>query len=140
MWQETYSVITDVPSADLWKIIADVANWSAWDRDIEFTQITGMPQSGAGFVLKPKGAPSVTLMIEEFAPPHRFIDITQFPLAQMRTVHEFIDTSAGTEIRVTVQVRGILGFLWRMIVAQKQVDGLPEQTQRFIQHARQVAA
>jgi Polyketide cyclase / dehydrase and lipid transport len=140
MWQESYRVVTDVPSSSLWRVIADISNWSAWDEDIEFTQITGLPQSGSEFVLKPKGAPAVKLTIEEFVPPHRFIDVTQFPLAQMRTVHEFIDTAGGVEIQVTIQVRGVLGFLWKRIVAQKQIDGLPEQTKRFIQRARQFAA
>jgi ligand-binding SRPBCC domain-containing protein len=139
MWQKVYSVVTDVPSPSLWKVIEDIPNWSVWDEDIEFTQINELPQSGSRFVLKPKGAPAVKLTIEEFVPPHRFIDVTQFPLAQMRTVHEFIDTVAGTEIQVTVQVRGVLGFLWKMIVVQKQVNGLPGQTQRFIQRARQIA-
>ncbi len=139
MWQKTYSVITDVSASSLWKMIADISNWSAWDKDIEFTQVTGLPESGSEFVLKPKGAPAVKLTIEEFVPPHRFIDVTQFPFAQMRTVHKFIDTVAGTEIQVTVQVRGVLGFLWKRIVAQKQVDGLPEQTDRLIQRARQIA-
>jgi Polyketide cyclase / dehydrase and lipid transport len=138
MWQKNYSVVTDVPSSRLWQVIADVANWSAWDDDIEFTQMTGLLESGSGFVLKPKGAPAVKLAIEELLPPHRFTDVTQFPLATMRTIHEFVDTAAGTEIQVTVQVQGILGFLWQRIVAQKQVDGLPEQTQRFIQRARQI--
>jgi hypothetical protein len=140
MWQKSYRVGTDIPSSSLWQVIADISNWSAWDEDIEFTQITGLPQSGSTFVLKPKGAPAVKLTIEEFVPPHRFIDVTQFPLAQMRTVHEFIDTADGAEIQVTIQVQGVLGFLWKRIVAQKQVDGLPEQTQRFIQRARQFAA
>jgi hypothetical protein len=140
MWQKSYRVGTDIPSSSLWQVIADISNWSAWDEDIEFTQITGLPQSGSTFVLKPKGAPAVKLTIEEFVPPHRFIDVTQFPLAQMRTVHEFIDTADGAEIQVTIQVQGVLGFLWKGIVAQKQVDGLPEQTQRFIQRARQFAA
>jgi hypothetical protein len=111
-------------------VIADISNWSAWDEDIEFTQITGLPQSGSDFVLKPKGAPAVKLTT----------DVTQFSLAQMQTVHEFIDTAAGTEIQITIQVRGVLGFLWKRIVTQKQVDGLPEQTQRSIQCARQFAA
>ncbi|PZV18188.1 MAG: polyketide cyclase [Pseudanabaena sp.] len=132
--------MTDVPSSSLWRVLADIPNWSVWDEDIEFTQIAGLPQLGSKFVLKPKGAPSVKLTIEEFVPPHRFIDVTQFPFAQMRTVHEFIDTAAGTEIQVTVQVRGILGFLWQRMIAQKQVDGLPEQILRFIQLAREFAA
>jgi ligand-binding SRPBCC domain-containing protein len=139
MWQKSYSVVTDVPASSLWGVIADISNWSAWDQDIEFTQITGLVQSGSKFVLKPKGAPAVNLTIEEFIPPYRFVDVTQFPLAQMRTVHEFRDTDAGTEIQVTVQLRGVLGFVWRRIVAQKQVDGLPEQTQQFIKRAREVS-
>jgi hypothetical protein len=139
MWQKSYTVATEVPSSRLWAVIADVANWSSWDEEIEFIQIDGLPRSGTEFWLKPKGAPAVKLAIEEFSPPHRFVDVTQFPLAQMRTIHEFSDTPTGTEIQVTVQVWGVLGFLWQKIVAQKQVEGLPGQTQRFIDRASQTA-
>jgi hypothetical protein len=139
MWQKSYTVATEVPSSRLWEVITDVANWSSWDEEIEFTQIDGLPRLGTEFRLKPKSAPAVKLTIEEFSPPHRFVDVTQFPLAHMRTIHEFIDTPAGTEIQVIVQVWGVLGFLWQKIVAQKQVEGLPAQTQKFIDRARQTA-
>jgi Polyketide cyclase / dehydrase and lipid transport len=140
MWQKSYSTTTDVSSSNLWAVISDIANWSTWDAEIEFTRLEGSPSSGSEFILKPKGAPGVMLKIEEFQPPQRFIDVTQFPLAKMRTVHEFIETANGTQIEVTVQVWGVLGFLWTKLVGQKQVDGLPEQTQQFIQRARQIAA
>jgi Polyketide cyclase / dehydrase and lipid transport len=139
MWQKSYTVATEVPSSRLWEVIADVANWSSWDEEIEFIQIDGLPRWGTEFCLKPKGAPAVKLTIEEFSPPHRFVDVTQFPLAQMRTIHEFRDTSTGTEIKVTVQVWGVLGFLWQKIVAQKQVEGLSAQTQKFIDRACKTA-
>lgn len=139
MWQKSYSTVTDVPSAQLWAIVADIPNWAAWHEDIESTQIAGLPQPGAEFLLKAKAAPVVNLIIEEFAPPHRFVDLTQFPLAQMRTIHEFRDTATGAEIKITVQVWGIFGWLWRKIVGQGIVDGLPVQTQLFIERARQIA-
>jgi hypothetical protein len=138
MWQQQYSTLTDLPSVQLWAAISDVANWAVWHEEIEFTQIEGSIVSGCEFLLKPKGAPAVNLKVEELVPPKRFVDVTQFPLAQMRTIHEFIDTPAGTEIQITVQVWGILGLLWQKIVGQQQVDGLPNQTQRFIQYARQL--
>jgi hypothetical protein len=138
MWQKSYSTVTDVPSAQLWAVVADISNWAAWHEDIESTQITGLPQPGAEFQLKAKAAPVVKLIIEKFAPPHRFVDLTQFPLAQMRTIHEFSETATGTEIKITVQVWGILGWLWRKIVAQGIVDGLAIQTQLFIERARNI--
>jgi hypothetical protein len=140
MWQKSYSTATDLQSSELWMVISNISNWAAWDNDIEFTQIIGEPQLGSKFILKPQGAPPVELIIAEFNPPHKFVDVTQFPLAKMRTIHEFIDTPNGTEILVTIQVWGILGFLWQKIVGHKQVNGLPEQTKKFIHHARQISA
>lgn len=135
MWQQRYTTLSEISASGLWQAIADVSSWSDWDDEIEWVRIAGSPQAGAEFVLKPKGAPDVKLTIEEFKPPHRFVDVTQFPLAQMRTIHEFVETSQATEIRITIQVWGILGFLWKWIVGQKQADGLPAQTQRFIHYA-----
>ncbi len=138
MWQQQFSTTTTIPKEKIWKVISDIENWHKWDDEIEYTKLNGEAKAGTNFVLKPKGAPKVTLTIEEFSPSSRFVDLTHFPLAKMRTIHELAETSSGTNINVTIQVYGLLGFLWRKIVAEKQVKGLPEQTRHLLEVAQNV--
>lgn len=42
MWSKTYSVITkEVSKEQMWKLFADVNNWSSWDKSVEFAQLEG---------------------------------------------------------------------------------------------------
>ena len=54
----------------------------------------------------------------------------------MRTIHEFLPTATGTQITVTIQIYGVLGFLWRKVIGEKQAVGLPTQTAHFIAKAK----
>ncbi len=102
MWQQQFSTTTTLPKEKIWKVLSDIENWHKWDDEIEYTKLNGEAKAGTNFVLKPKGAPKVTLTIEEFSPSSRFVDLTNFPLAKMRTIHELVETSSGTSINVTI--------------------------------------
>lgn len=65
-----------------------------------------------------------------------FLDVTKFPLAKMYDEHTFEQTPQGLKITNTITVKGILGFLWRKIVAQKIVDNLPTDMQIQINTAK----
>lgn len=136
MWQGQYETTTDVPAAALCKAIADVNNWSKWDSDLEFAKLDQPPGKGTAFVLKPKGGPKISMSIEEFVPSTRFVDISHLPLGKMRTVHEFVPANGKTAVKILIQVWGPLGFLWRRVVAEKQVKGAESQTASFINYAR----
>ena len=64
-----------------------------------------------------------------------FLDVTKFPLAKMFDNHTFEETPQGLKITNTISVTGVLGFLWRKIVAQKIVDSLPNDMQTQIKSA-----
>lgn len=64
-----------------------------------------------------------------------FLDVTKFPLAKMFDNHTFEETPQGLKITNTISVTGVLGFLWRKIVAQKIVDSLPNDMQTQIKAA-----
>ena len=64
-----------------------------------------------------------------------FLDVTKFPLAKMYDEHSFDETPQGLKITNTITVKGILGFLWVKIVAQKIADALPNDMQQQIKSA-----
>jgi Polyketide cyclase / dehydrase and lipid transport len=126
MWQKSYSITTKQATCEqLWKLFSDVNNWISWDKGIEFAKLEGKFEKGNYFRFQPKGGPKLKLKIIEAIPNKSFTDCTTFPLAKMYGEHLFENTPNGVKVTTTMRVEGVLGFLWRKIVAQKIVDGLP---------------
>lgn len=121
-------------------MISDIPNWNKWDDELEYTQIDGNAAKGSKFILKPKGSPKVSMSIEDFVPPFRFVDLSHLPLGKMRTTHEFTQNGSKTEINITMEIWGPLGFLWRKVIGKKQAQGAASQTESFIRRARELKA
>lgn len=132
----TYETTTATPAGKLYRAITAISRWSEWDPEIEATSHDGVVKPSARFTLKPKGGPLVKLAILEAKEPSRFVDVAFLPLARMRTSHVFTPTVEGTRIAVTIEIGGVLGFLWDRIVARGQAAGAEEQTRRFIAFAQ----
>lgn len=136
MWTKSHSIVTkEVTKEQMWKLFADVNNWHTWDNGIEFAKMEGKFEKGNHFILRPKGGPSVKVKLLETIENQHFIDVTHFPLAKMFDDHLFEETTDGLRITNTITVKGFLGFLWIKIVAQKIVDGLPNDMQDQIKAA-----
>jgi hypothetical protein len=136
MWTKSHSTVTkEVTKEQMWKLFADVNNWQTWDSGIEFAKIEGKFEKGNHFMFQPKGGPKLKIEILEAIENKQFTDLTKFPLAKMYGDHTFEETPNGLKITTTMTVKGILGFLWVKIVAQKIVDGLPTDMQDQIKAA-----
>jgi len=137
MWTKSHSIVTnDVTKEQMWKLFTDVNNWHTWDEGIEFAKLEGEFEKGNFFTLRPKGGPNVKVELLETIENKMFLDVTKFPLAKMYDEHTFEETPQGLKITNTITVTGILGFLWRKIVAQKIVDALPADMQQQIKSAK----
>jgi hypothetical protein len=86
-------------------------------------------------MFQPKGGPKLKIGIVEATENKSFTDFTKFPLAKMYGEHTFEETPNGLKLTTTMKVAGVLGFVWRKIVAQKIVDGLPTDMQDQIKAA-----
>ena len=136
MWTKSHSIVTkEVTKEQMWKLFADVNNWHTWDEGIEFAKMEGEFEKGNFFTLRPKGGPNVKVELLETVENKSFLDVTKFPLAKMFDNHTFEETPEGLKITNTISVTGVLGFLWRKIVAQKIVDSLPNDMQTQIKAA-----
>lgn len=136
MWTRSHSIVTKkVTKEQLWKLFADVNSWHTWDKGVEQAHIEGKFEKGNHFMLQPKGGPKLKISIVEAIENKSFTDFTKFPLAKMYGEHTFIDTKDGLKITTTMKVEGILGFLWRRLVAQKIVDALPGDMQDQVEAA-----
>ena len=136
MWNKTHTVTTkSVTRIQLWKLFEDVNNWHTWDEGIESTKLEGKFEKGNTFQLRPKGGPDFTVTIVEVEVNKRFIDMTPFPMARMYFEHLFEETAEGLKITNTITVKGLLGFLWVKLVAQKIADSMPAEMEAQINAA-----
>jgi polyketide cyclase/dehydrase/lipid transport protein len=137
MWKKSHSVISkEVTREQMWKLFSNVNNWHTWDQGIEFAKMEGQFVQGNHFLLRPKGGPTVKIELLETVPNKKFTDVTRFPLAKMYDEHVFEETPEGLKISNTIWVKGVLGFLWVKLVAQKIVDNLPNDVQQQIKAAQ----
>lgn len=137
MWTKSHSILTnEVTKEQMWKLFADVNNWHTWDNGVEFAKIDGKFEKGNHFIFQPKGGPKLKIGIVEATENKSFTDCTKFPLAKMYGEHTFEETTNGLKLTTTMKVEGLLGFVWRKIVAQKIVEALPVDMQQQIQTAK----
>lgn len=137
MWTYSHTIVTSaVTKEQMWKLISDVNNWTAWDESIEYARLLGPFVKGNFFTIRPKGGPEVRVQLLDTVENSRFLDLTQFLGAKMYGDHHFEETSAGLKITYTLTVKGALAFLWRKLVVQKMADHLPEEMEIQIKFAR----
>jgi len=136
MWTRTHTVFTkNVTKEQLWKLFANVNDWDKWDPGIEYARLEGQFKKGNTFLLKLKNGPKVRIELHEVIENRKFIDLTRFPLAKMYGEHTFDETPEGLKVTTTMTVSGPLGFLWRKIVAEDIVKGLPDEMTRQVEYA-----
>ena len=123
----------------MWKLFADVNNWHTWDQGIEYAKLEGKFEKGNHFILRPKGGPNVKVELLETIENYKFLDVTKFLLARMYDEHLFEETKDGLKITNTITMKGLLGFLWVKIVAQKIADALPFDMQEQINSASKIS-
>ena len=117
---KSHSIVTnEVTKEQMWKLFADVNNWHTWDKGVELAKLVGKFEKGNHFIFQPKGGPKLKIGIVEATENRSFTDFTKFPLAKMYGEHTFEETPNGLKLTTTMKVEGLLGFVWRKIVAQK---------------------
>jgi hypothetical protein len=84
----------------------------------------------------PKGGPTLSFVIGDFAPPMTYSDICKMPFATMTTWHTLVP-GTPTMMRVRITITAPLAWLWGLVVGRKHASGLPAQTERLLAGARQ---
>lgn len=135
-WIKTYIItVKNIKPYQIWQVWSDVNSWHLWDTDIEFAYLDGPFVKGNTFYLKPKGGAKVAIEIIDAIPNKSFTDCTKFFLAKMYGTHRIEECTDGLTLTVSVKVTGLLGYVWRKLVAEQIAQGIPEQTQKLIKLA-----
>lgn len=136
-WVKTYSkTYQGIKKEDVWKMWADINNYTQWHHDLDYCKLEGTFSVGNHFTLKPKGAPAVKIKIIKLIENEIFIDCTKFPGARMYDIHQIEETPNGICITSTVEVKGLLSFLWVKLVAKKVASAVPTEMDSLVNLVR----
>ena len=127
------SITTALPPDAIWKVWADVNNWSKWDKDVESCQMDDTFGIGAKAVLKPRGGPRVNIEIIECVANQSFTSRSSLPLCTSLVFeHRIEPVSEGIKITHHVQMRGFLSPLFSLILGRSIRAGLPDALNNLI--------
>ena len=127
-------VIKGASINDLWDAHSDVKNWAKWQDDIEWTKVEDQIAKGTKFTIKPKSGPKVNLEILTFDKPAQFTDVSYLPLCKMFTTTKMKEVEDGVEIKLEIEMKGLLTFVWKNIVAKGIIDGHLAQNESMVNY------
>ena len=132
--KEKTIIIKGATINELWEAHSDVKNWSKWQDDIEWTKVEGEVKKGTKFIIKPKGGFKVKLEILTFNKPEQFTDVSYLPFCKMFTTTKMREVDNGVEIKLEIEMKGLLTFLWKRIIAKDIINGHLEQNKSMVSY------
>lgn len=139
MWIRTYEkTYGDLNKERIWDILTDVNNWSQWHGDLDYCKLEGSFLVGNHFMLKPKGAPAVKIMLTNIVVGQEFTDCTHFFGAKMWDTHKMEETAEGLRLSNKLVVIGPLKWLWIALVAKKVANDIPSEMDALVKLARRL--
>ena len=133
MWEKEKTIIIKGATIhQLWDTHSDVAHWSKWQKDIEWTKVNGEIKKGAKFTIKPKSGPKVNLEVITFDKPYTFTDVSYLPMTKMYTTTSMKEVNDGVEIKLQIKMTGWLTFLWKNVVAKDIIKGHQAQNEAMV--------
>ncbi len=140
MWQVSKTITLKGASInELWDAHADVANWSKWHPDMEFTTIDGAAKLGTIFYIKPGSGPKTKLKVTRYEKLYIWTDVAFLPLTKMHTTTRMKEVESGVEVRLEIIMKGVLTFLWKKIIGQSLLDKHLPQNEAMVAYIRQNA-
>ena len=136
----TASATSTAPPAAFFARWGDMDTWPEWDEAIVWTRLDGPFAVGTTGVLKPKGGPKVTFVIETLEPGSEFTDVSSMPGARLRIRHRVAVDDGRTRVEIEVSIEGPLGWLWRRVVGTGIATSTPEGLRRLGEVAEADAA
>ena len=138
MWiRQHQELVKDVKKETIWALWNDVNHWPTWHGDLDYCQLKGDFAVGNFFMLKPKKAPAVKIIITDLVESKSFTDCTQFFGAKMTDTHVLEETPEGLLLTNTLTVTGPLKWLWIHLVARHVADSVPDEMKSLVNIARQ---
>ena len=135
MWTTEITRKTSATKERIWKLWADIPNWSTWDKGVERAELFGDFAVGTKGILRPVGGPKVKFEIIECEKLKSFTSRSFLPLCTVEFIHNIHETNDGLEITYRVQMTGILASLFSKVIGKKMATELPTAVDKLIELA-----
>jgi uncharacterized protein YndB with AHSA1/START domain len=107
MWSYQNSIDTTATAEAVYRLWADVLNWSDWNADIVAIELDGPFAAGSTITMTPAGQDPVHLEIAEVEEGRQFVDEARFNGLLFRTVHRAEPLAeGGTRVTYRMEITG----------------------------------
>ncbi|WP_328330923.1 SRPBCC family protein [Kribbella sp. NBC_00382] len=96
MWVHEHTAETAVPRELIWKTLADIDGWTAWDTSMAAIKLDGPFAVGSRVLMTPAGQDPIESTIVEITPGERYADETTFNGATLGFSHTLSTLADGT--------------------------------------------
>jgi uncharacterized protein YndB with AHSA1/START domain len=124
-------VFIRAPSADVFAVWADVAQWHTWDPDTQWARIDGPFATGARGKIKSKQPLAVGLIWTNVQPDRAFTVEARTLATTMRFEHTLEPAPGGVQVTHTTHFQGLLAALFMRTIGTQLQHGLPVTMQRL---------
>lgn len=106
MWQHEYTAETQLESAAVWKVLADLDRWADWDTSMEWVRLEGPLAVGAKVTMKPSGQDPIESVITELVENEKYADECHFNGLRLRFSHTLMPRNGGTVVTHRLDIDG----------------------------------
>jgi hypothetical protein len=110
------SVVSTAPADRVWKVWSDTSTWGEWNPNVSTMELQGPFASGSTAIMNTKAGQHHKMRIVDVQPGRTFVlETNVIPGTTFRFNCRVEPVGAETKISQTVEVKGPLGFLGRML-------------------------
>lgn len=109
----------------IFAVYSDVANWNAWDKEVETASLNGDFLLGVEGKIKPKGAPESKITVVEISPNQSFTVECKLPLCKMRFIHVIQAVGNGSHVINRLEFVGFLAPLFGRLIGKSISKTMP---------------
>jgi hypothetical protein len=135
MWQEKYSVETNLSTEKIWSLWTDVKNWNKWNMYIEYSNLNGMFMDGTYGSFKTfSGVKSLFLFFElkNCIKNKSFIARIKLFFCIIDFGYELIEKNNKQKIKHYIKIYGPLTFYYKKIIGYNSVKYLQSSVKRLV--------
>jgi len=126
MWSQKVTIKTNASREQIWNLWGDVMNWNRWDNEVEYSELNGKFEVGTYGTLKPAKGPKSKFILISVNRLQGFTSRSYLPLTKMDFIHQLEEKNGELFISHTVEIKGILTFLFSRIIGKKLIKELPK--------------
>jgi hypothetical protein len=136
MWTHEHSAETGLAPRAVWRVLADLDNWAAWDTSMESVALRGPFAVGSEVTMTPKGQDPITSVITAIDENERYADRTEFGGVTLSFSHTLASLpDGGTRVTHRLEITGDEAGLLGPELGPMITEDFPDAMAALLAHA-----